>query len=211
LAELERLDITYNLTTTEYSSYLNSFIASYGPLPYGTLCPSFPIISSRVIPRSIVQNATTNKHLVNVFRNIVSDGTWWVGCSLLSVDDGPGSIRPAHPPNSVLPAWREAIAYCNPQTHQSYDWTNPQAVTALRQKLVNDIFPAIEASTPGGGLLNEIDPTYKGDWKTGFYGANYDRLLEIKHRYDPDLLFYGQFAVGSDEFVLDSDGRLCRV
>ena len=210
IPELDRLGITYNLTTTDYPTYIDSFIASYGDLPYGDLCPNFPLISSRLIPRSTVLNPTANKNLMDVFRTITEDGTWWVGCSFLNVDDSPTSVRPTHPPNSVNPAWRNAIAYCNPQTHLPYDWKSPQADNELRQKLVSDIFPAVEAATLGSGVLNELDPTYQGDWKETMYGANYDRLLEIKHAYDPDHIMYGLFAIGSDEFTLDGDGRLCR-
>jgi hypothetical protein len=210
IAELDRLNLPYTLTTANYDSYIDSFIASYGPLPYGNLCPSYPIISSRLIPRSTVLNPTTNQQLMDVYRNITDDGTWWIGCSLLNVDDRPGSVRPPHPPNSVHPAWRDAMAYCNPQTHQAYDWINPRTNTKLRERLVNEILPALEAVTPSSGLLNEIDPTYKGDWKQGLYGAHYDRLLEIKHAYDPNYIMYGQFAVGSDEFTIDKRGRLCR-
>ncbi|KAI0172760.1 FAD binding domain-containing protein [Hypoxylon sp. FL1284] len=208
--ELGRLNLSYNLTTANYSTYLDSFVASYGALPYGELCPAFPIIGSRLISRETVLDPTSNRRLMDLYRNITDGGTWWIGCSFLSVDDSPGSVRPTHPPNSVHPAWRDAIAYCNPQTHEPYDWTDPAAVAALRQTLVKDIFPALEAATPGGAMLNEIDPTYKGDWKEGFYGANYKRLLEIKHRYDPDSALYGLFAVGSDEFTTDSMGRLCK-
>ena len=211
IPELVRLGLSYNLTTVDYPSYLDSFIASYGALPYGELCPDFPIISSRLIPRSTVLNMTTNRNLMDVFRNVTEDGTWWIGCSMLNVDDAPGSVRPAHPPNSVHPAWRGAIAYCNPQTHEPYNWKDTQATMALRRKLVEEIFPAIEAVTPGSGVLNEVDPTYQGNWKEALYGANYPRLLEIKHRYDPNNIMYGLFAVGSDEFYLDGEGRLCGV
>lgn len=209
IPELNRLNITYTLTTTEYDSYLDSFVASYGTLPYGGLCPNYPIISSRLIPRSTVLNTETNKNLMDLFQNITEDGTWTVGCSFLNVDDSAGSVRPAHPPNSVLPAWRDAIAYCNPQ-HDAYDWRNPQLTAGLRRKLIDEILPALEVATPGGGLLSETDPTYKGDWKENFYGVNYDRLLSIKHAYDPDHMMYGKFSVGSDEFTLDDKGRLCR-
>ena len=211
IPNLDRLGLTYNLTTSNYSTYIDSFIASYGDLPYGNLCPSFPLISSRLIPRSTVLNPTTNKNLMDVFRNITEDGTWWVGCSFLSVDDSPGSVRPAHPPNSVNPAWRGAIAYCNPQTHEPYDWKNPSAENQLRQQLVNSIFPSLEAATSGSGVLTELDPTYQGNWKENFYGVNYDRLLDIKHAYDPNYIMYGLFAVGSDEFAIDGEGRLCRI
>ncbi|KAI0111117.1 FAD binding domain-containing protein [Nemania sp. FL0031] len=211
LPELDRLGLDYNLTATEYPTYLDSYIASYGPVPYGNLCPSFPLIASRLIPRKTVQDPIANQQLIALYRNITNEGTWWIGCSFLNVDDSVRSIRPRHPPNSVHPAWRDAIAYCNPQTHQPYDWTNPAAVSALRKTLVDDIFPKIEAATPGGANLNELDPTYKGDWKAAFFGSNYDRLLRIKHAYDPHRLMYGRFAVGSDEFMIDGSGRLCEV
>jgi FAD/FMN-containing dehydrogenase len=209
LPELDRLNLSYNLTTRDYPTYLDSYIASYGPLPYGNLCPSFPIISSRLIPRATVLDPVSNRHLVELYRNITDGGTWWIGCSFLNVDDSVSSVRPQHPPNSVHPAWRDAIAYCNPQTHMPYDWADPAAVVALRHTLVEDIFPALEAATPNGAVLNELDPTYRGDWKANFYGENYDRLLEIKHAYDPNHIMYGPFAVGSDEFRTDGSGRLC--
>ncbi|KAF3766639.1 FAD binding domain-containing protein [Cryphonectria parasitica EP155] len=209
LLELGRLGLSYELNTTEYPSYLDSFIASYGPLPYGDLCPSYPVIGSRLIPRDIVLDPTTNQRLMDLYRNITEGGTWWIGCSFLNVDNSPGSPRPSHPPNAVHPAWRDAVAYCNPQTHEAYDWSDPTDESVLRRTLVDDIFPALEAATPGGAVLNEIDPTYRGDWKEAFYGSNYDRLLQIKHDYDPDYLMYGLYAVGSDEFVMQSGGRLC--
>ncbi|KAJ8124224.1 hypothetical protein ONZ43_g10 [Nemania bipapillata] len=209
LPELDRLSLDYNLTVAEYPSYLDSFIASYGPLPYGNLCPSFPLISSRLIPRTTVLDPIANQQLIALYRNITNGGTWWIGCSFLNVDDSAESVRPRHPPNSVHPAWRDAIAYCNPQTHQPYDWANLGAVSALRKMLVRNIFPALEAATPGGANLNELDPTYGGDWKAAFYGSNYDRLLSIKHANDPHRLMYGLFAVGSDEFTIDGAGRLC--
>lgn len=48
------------------------------------------------------------------------------------------------------------------------------------------------------------------DWKRDFYGVNYDRLLSIKTKYDPNHIFYGLTAVGSDYWVEKDDKRLCR-
>ncbi|RYP17994.1 hypothetical protein DL765_004213 [Monosporascus sp. GIB2] len=205
LAELDRLGVGYDLSTTDYPTYLDSFVATYGPLPYGNVCPSFPIISSRLVPRATLLDPAANRRLMHLFRNITADGTWWVGCAFVNVDDDTagGSVRPPHPPNAVHPAWRDAAAYCNPQTHEPYDWADPAAAAALRRALVDDIFPALEAATPGAAVLNELDPTYRGNWKDALYGANYGRLREIKDAYDPHHVMYGQFAVGSDEFSMD--------
>ena len=48
------------------------------------------------------------------------------------------------------------------------------------------------------------------DWKDALYGANYDRLLSIKNKHDPNHLFYATTAVGSDYWQVQADGRLCK-
>lgn len=55
----------------------------------------------------------------------------------------------------------------------------------------------------------QADPLHV-DWKQDFYGSNYDRLLSIKKKYDPDHVFYGRTTVGSDYWVEMTDQRLCR-
>jgi hypothetical protein len=79
-------------------------------------------------------------------------------------------------------------------------------------KLITDVYaPEANALVPGGlsSYLNEANP-FDPNWKFGFYGNNYDRLLQIKDKYDPNQLFYGLTAVGSDRWVQQADGRLCK-
>jgi len=209
LPELTSRNLTYNLTTYQSRNYVANLEKSYGNLPYGHLCPNYPVISSRLIPRATVLNRTANAELMSVFREITQDGTWFVGCSIINTAESNNTkIRPSHPPNSVHPAWREAIAYCNP--NRPWDFKDPSGSLEAKYKLVNEYFPAMEKATPGSGVyLNEMDPLYKGDWKGTMYGGNYERLLEIKKKYDKWGVMYGHFAVGFDEFYLDGRGRLC--
>ncbi|KAI6754910.1 hypothetical protein HG530_012662 [Fusarium avenaceum] len=207
LLELKARGLGYDLETRHATTYVESLVASYGELPYGNLCPNYPIISSRLIPRSTVLDAEANGKLMHVYRNITSDGSWFIGCSIINTASD-STIRQPHPPNAVHPAWREAVAYCNP--NREWDWNDHDGSLQAKHRLVNEYFPAMEAATPGSGVyLNEMDPLYQGEWKDTMYGPNYERLLEIKHRHDPDKLMYAPFAVGADEFTLDDEGRLC--
>ncbi|GAP93141.1 putative FAD-dependent isoamyl alcohol [Rosellinia necatrix] len=206
LAQLDALNINYTLSATQYDSYINAFNSSadLGPLPWGNL-PTTEVWTSRLLPASFVKNATAVADLVSVYRHAVQNDTFTVGCNVLA-----GAGAPAHPDNAVFPGWRDLATICN----VLYQWDFRAALEenlAYKRELVSVLQPAIEAATPGTGVyLNEMDPWYQGDWKTEMYGANYDRLLDIKHAYDPDNLMWGLFAVGSDELTLDGSGRLCR-
>lgn len=206
LAQLKALNINYTFSTTQYESYLQAFNSTtgLGPLPWGII-PTTEVWTSRLVPVSFVQNATAVADLVAVYRAAVQNNAFSVGCNVLG-----GANAPAHPDNAVFPGWRDLAVICN-VLHQ-WDFAAPlDKNLAFKRELVSVIQPAVEAVTPGTGVyLNEMDPWYEGDWKTEMYGTNYDRLLNIKHTYDADALMWGLFAVGSDEFILDGSGRLCR-
>jgi hypothetical protein len=77
---------------------------------------------------------------------------------------------------------------------------------------VTDVLvPRLEKLTPeGGAYLNEADPN-QPDFQRVFYGKNYAKLREVKRKYDPFDIFYGLTSVGSDEWEVKSDGRLCKI
>lgn len=69
--------------------------------------------------------------------------------------------------------------------------------------------------------MNEGDMQER-EWKESFFGANYERLKEVKEKWDPAGVFWALGAVGSDEWEVEGsgggregiytqDGRLCRV
>jgi FAD/FMN-containing dehydrogenase len=205
LNDLKQLNITYALSTTHSDSYYDHFNAYFGPLPWGIESPA-TFVQNRIIPKEIVESPSATAKLMDAFRTTVADGTFFPGCLVANVSNS------NYTDNAVLPAWRDTAVSCNLNAYWNY--SAPMADNLALKKDMSEIYqPLIEAATPGGGVYaNEMDPWYKGDWKTNIYGsAKYKRLLKIKHTYDPSHVFWAIFAVGSDELVLDGSGRLCPV
>ncbi|KXX82174.1 6-hydroxy-D-nicotine oxidase [Madurella mycetomatis] len=199
LTHLDRLGIPYSLQTTHFETYHDHFHAYFGTLPENPTT----ILNNRIIPRSVSESPNATAQLVDAFRGTVAHGRFILGCAIMDVS------RTPHPPNAVLPAWRDTATSCN--VNGFWNYTAPIEINhALKKELVEVHLPKIEAATPGGGVYaNEMDPWYQGDWKHSLYGANYERLLRIKSQYDPDNLLWGNFSVNSDESFIDGRGRLC--
>ncbi|KAH9904108.1 isoamyl alcohol oxidase [Xylariomycetidae sp. FL2044] len=111
--------------------------------------------------------------------------------------------------NAVLPAWRDAFVMVVVGTLWNPEFTISEA-SAARSFIHETLVPKYASLAPeSGSYMVEATPSDKS-WKSDLYGANYDRLLEIKDRYDPHHLFYAYSAVGSDYWVEMPDKRLCR-
>jgi hypothetical protein len=92
-----------------------------------------------------------------------------------------------------------------------YDQTNYAANIELANKMTNELLPMIEAITPNGSAyMNECD-FQQPNFQQVLYGVNYESLLKVKDKYDPDQIFYAITAVGSERWYQDGErgGRLC--
>jgi hypothetical protein len=78
----------------------------------------------------------------------------------------------------VVSVWREAL-----DSKRNIEWAYSFG-ESLRQYFT-------------GAFINYIDPLLT-DWAKMYYGDNYDRLLAIKRKWDPDNFFRFQQSVGSE-------------
>ena len=208
LSELKRLRIPYTYTSYTAPNYIQHYNDTDGPLPYGPYTSS-PLFNSRLIPRNISQDASNLTATMLSLTSLDSAANWQFGC--LGINVNSSSI-----PNAVTPHWREALAIC--LEFSLYNWTvSEEVMVKRRMDLAGVVHPAIESATPGGGAyLNEADPLVypegdSGKWKEAFYGANFEKLSEAKKKWDPKGVFYSFSAVGSEDWVKDGEGRLCKV
>jgi hypothetical protein len=75
---------------------------------------------------------------------------------------------------------------------------DPPSLAAANMDWLNGFYDAIfAADRPTRAYQNFPDPDLNG-WQQAYYGDNYERLVAVKQKYDPDNFFsYGQ-SIGSD-------------
>lgn len=78
-----------------------------------------------------------------------------------------------------------------------------------QETVTKKLVPALEHLGSGSfaAYLNEADFN-QPNWQDVFYGTNYPKLVAIKKKYDPDGIFWGPTAVGSEVWAAATDGRL---
>ncbi|KAI0966752.1 hypothetical protein F4678DRAFT_265414 [Xylaria arbuscula] len=176
-----------------------------GSLPYGPYAIN-DVLGGRIIPRSTVSNSAAN--LTDVFKKIL-ETPGFPELAIYGISNNFAHSRVGNTPqsNSVLPAWRDSLFF----THVDFEvapGTSSQELMRLQAQM--NIFEGwLRDLTPGsGGYMNE--GTFDNpEWKQDFFGENYNRLLEIKEQYDPELVLYAHTMVGSDLFTIKADGRVC--
>lgn len=198
LTVLSGLGITPSVSYTTLS-YRDHYDTYMGPLPYGHIGASEYQYGGRLIPRSVIEN--DNESFQKVIQNLTSNGVIAVGSS--------GTFKQyAGNSNAVYPAWRTAIM--SMQLATAWDPTKWDAMIAMQKRITNEFVPLITSVTPGSGAyMNEADFN-QPNWKQTFYGSNWDRLLTIKNKWDPNALFYNLKGVGSDVWTVAANGRMCK-
>ncbi|GKT46425.1 FAD-linked oxidoreductase sor8 [Colletotrichum spaethianum] len=198
LDALDAAGITYDFNIGQYNTYLDSY-NDMNPEPAVTEYN----IGGRLMPRSLVADDASATELTNTLRSILNEGGIVSGLSI-------NVARPANVvPNAVNPAWRTALFSATVGT--PYSRTDFSTLVSGQNTVTNTILPKLKALTPGGGAyLNEADRN-EVDFQSTFYGDNYAKLKAIKSLYDPKSTFYALTGVGSDDWEVRSDGRLCMV
>jgi FAD/FMN-containing dehydrogenase len=94
--------------------------------------------------------------------------------------------------NRVAPdatAFVHRSALCAIESSVSWGPNPTAAAVAAGQEWLAHAAAALTPYTDGSAYQNYIDPTL-ADWQQAYYGANLDRLVRIKHAYDPEDSFH---------------------
>ncbi|CAG8009588.1 unnamed protein product [Penicillium salamii] len=209
-----RLDLD-NVNITLQSPSTKSYWDSTKPDPSASnAAGSVSLMTSQLLGRSELSDISRERLVDHLQRIMVSQNST-AGTMLLfglQAGKGPAGI-PEIRRGSTLPAWREsyvhAMAYSasidaigdpSRSLKSGADWINSAQESAWKNW-----------APQSGSYMNEGNP-FSINWKHDFYGANYERLLKVKRKYDPSGSLFVWSGVGSNEWDYNlNSGLLCRV
>ncbi|KAL2195083.1 hypothetical protein P885DRAFT_41417 [Corynascus similis CBS 632.67] len=201
-AKLNELGVKHTSEYSQSATYYDHYDKYFGPLPVGNIQVGIAQYGGRLVPLSAFQNNPAG--MSEVSRYIAEKGVTWIG---VGTDVSQFSTNGA---NSVLPAWRTPLVHATLTTPWSFDPADWDQMLANQRLMTDDIMPHIEGVTPGSGsYINEAD-FRQPNFQEVFFGSNYQSLLCIKQRYDPDGFFWATKAVGSEKWTVANDGRMCQ-
>ncbi|OTA54456.1 FAD-binding domain-containing protein [Hypoxylon sp. EC38] len=125
---------------------------------------------------------------------------------------GPRNV-PVERRGALNPVWRQAYLHAI-VTGLDVDVTDTTPGKALRKAAewaeTNKENVWREWAPETGAYMNEANP-FDGQWQYDFYGSSYDRLVQIKRRYDPTYTLFVLGGVDSELWEYDMDtGYLCQ-
>jgi hypothetical protein len=193
--------------------------ADFGTIPGGpTGSISNGRFASRLFPRSNFENPNTSaafRHTMDSIRTFVEDG----GYNFHSVDFAATYETAGYPGSNsaVNPHLRDALMHATGFDSVVYNADlSDEEWKASHARLDEYVQGWRDASPGSGAYMNEAD-VEEPDFQDSFYGRGYERLLEVKRKWDPWGVFYAVTAVRSEEWVVEGtrglptqQGRLCR-
>ncbi|TFK67277.1 FAD-binding domain-containing protein [Pluteus cervinus] len=155
-------------------------------------------IGSRLLPLKMFESDDGIDKLIPVLKSGLSRVGPGVWPPLILLMDTPLMTPDTNRETSVTPAWRNSAFQA--VYGVSYQYQTTPAQEGVLMKTINQAVQDLRDLTPGSGAyLNEAD-ILEPNHAEAFWGKqNYERLLKIKHKYDPNNMLTGWQYVGFDE------------
>ncbi|KAI9481302.1 MAG: hypothetical protein EXX96DRAFT_210179 [Benjaminiella poitrasii] len=163
--------------------------------------------SSRLIPRELF---STNETIANLIDAIL-EGLDTIGSPITSppalqiLATTPFRVQDPNRETSVQPAFRNAVWHL--VFGESFKQDAPKSLKSAVAKRINKAADPVRRLTPNSGVyFNEAD-TLEPSWHKSFWGNNYERLVKIKQKYDPNIFFNCWKCIGWSERMWAEDKK----
>ncbi|PMB63643.1 putative FAD-linked oxidoreductase [Beauveria bassiana] len=204
------------LQTTVYDSLLQYLTAFSRFLPNNA--GSNMHIDSKLVSADMLRNEEV-VHEVN--KRAVSRGPFSTMGMLVVGGKGLRDAQPVGGSNAVHPSWKKTVA--SVFVTENFAPMNAEARHNAISSLQKTLEPFVNLDPSMGSYSNERDEGFMScvnqvlkalagsNWKMDFWGDNYDKLVEIKRKYDPEDLLWCHPCVGNERWERQRDGLVCKV
>ena len=172
---------------------------------------AWPILSGRLMPKRLFESGLMKDGIENFLRQAQQYGfnplSTYVPADLPFTVEG---SRDGYDTNtSTNPGWYDAVwnlaSGLSIPSNGSYAMRLEAAVNGSKiLQLAQDL-----AGPGSASYLLESSP-FTNDWKEAWWGPNYPRLVEIKKKYDPDMLLKCWKCVGFEDADMESPRYSCQ-
>ncbi|KAI8714483.1 FAD-binding PCMH-type domain-containing protein [Fusarium sp. LHS14.1] len=208
-ADFKELGISIKPEYAEFDDFYPAWQASFPLEGWGN-----PAIrqGSRLFPEENWANETVISKTFDAVKGSIEDYGWFIAFNVYAGHEG-------YPDTAVNPGWRTALVHGIGAVF--WDVTADEATKKnISDSLTNDYIQRWRDVTPGGHAYCSESDYIEPDFQHSFWGSNWERLVEIKEKWDPYDVFYATNGVGSDKWELqdkifgnlpNQNSKLCRV
>jgi hypothetical protein len=176
--------VTIEVLPSWYSFYKKFLVSNIAPVGQDR------ILATRLIPTALFETVKGRATLTEFLADLVQNGF----LPYIPVST-PFLVGDPHNATSATPAWRSALWHLSCAS-VSLPWNNTLEQNRVSLKKTASVIKKAEELAPDSGqYFNEAFP-WTEKWQKDFWGDNYEELLSIKQKYDPDRLFNCWKCVG---------------
>ncbi|PLB45049.1 FAD-binding domain-containing protein [Aspergillus steynii IBT 23096] len=204
-----------SLSVSFTTSNLGNYSSFYSAISGSEVAGGQSLVSSRLLGRAELIDTPLERQKQYLKIAMRSQNSTAGTYATIGLQGGPG-VRNTQTQywGAVLPAWRSAYLHfiSNGATVDPVAAGSPKLAlqgAARWNEAKEEMWR--EWAPDSGAYMNEANP-YTSNFEQDFYGENYDRLVQVKAKYDPSESLFVLSGVGSKNWDYDLDtGRLCRV
>jgi len=184
---------TPSLTSVSQQSYLDAMLLEAG-------CPAIPLRSCHTGPGGQLLRVpafaksdfftkpltgTGLRALLSGIEKLSSTSGAEDGSGSIAFDALGGAVNRVHPAATAF-VHRNALFLA--QYYTSWKWPGTANGVARQHRWLRSFYHSLHPHASGQAYQNYIDPDLT-DWQQAYYGANYERLTQVKAKYDAGNLF----------------------
>ncbi|KAI0120799.1 FAD-binding domain-containing protein [Hypoxylon sp. NC0597] len=174
------------------------------------------VLATRLIPRRLFEDESGITKLMEFMvaaqklgfdpRNFYCPAdTPFVANGATKLDVGNGT----KPATSVQPAWYNSLWDISTSLTLAWNASYAERLQNMTAMTKSTILAEELTGTDGGTYPNEANP-FTPNWRESWWGSNYEALLEIKKKYDPEGLLKCWKCVGFEDEDISTDMFSCQ-